>query len=117
MASPIGPYTPVVTAGDLIVVSGQLGLVDGVLADDVAAQTVAAIASLEARLLDVGATLEDVIKTTCFLTEMATFNEFNEAYVGGFGKHRPARTTVGVVGLPLGASVEIEALARREPRA
>ena len=116
MATPIGPYTPVVTAGDLIVVSGQLGLVDGVLADGVTDQTAAAIANLEARLAEVGATLGDVIKTTCFLTDMATFAEFNEAYVNGFGDHRPARSTIGVAGLPLGASLEIEALAYRGRR-
>ena len=116
MATPIGPYTPVVTAGDLIVVSGQLGLVDGELADGVTAQTAAAIANLEAQLAEVGATLGDVIKTTCFLTNMETFAEFNEAYVRGFGEHRPARSTIGVAGLPLGASVEIEALAHRGPR-
>ena len=115
MATPIGPYMPVVTAGDLIVVSGQLGLVEGELADGVTAQTAAVIANLEARLAEVGATLGDVVKTTCFLTDMATLSEFNEAYVNGFGDHRPARSTIGVVGLPLGASVEIEALAHRGP--
>ena len=113
MATPIGPYTPVVTAGDLIVVSGQLGLVDGELADGVTSQTAAVIVNLEARLADVGATLGDVIKTTCFLADMANFAEFNEAYVRGFGQYRPARSTIGVAGLPLGAVVEIEALAHR----
>jgi 2-iminobutanoate/2-iminopropanoate deaminase len=103
----------VVTAGDLIVVSGQLGLVDGELADGVTAQTAAVIANLEARLAEVGATLGDVIKTTCFLTNMETFAEFNEAYVNGFGDHRPARSTIGVAGLPLGAAVEIEAWGMR----
>jgi len=115
MATPIGPYTPVVTAGDLIVVSGQLGLIDGELADGVTDQTAAVIANLEARLGEVGATLGDVIKTTCFLTDMATFAEFNDAYVRGFGEHRPARSTIGVAGLPLGGSVEIEAWAMRQP--
>ncbi len=59
-----------------------------------------------------GATLTDVAKTLCFLTDMDTFATFNEAYIGGFGDHRPARTTVGVAALPLaGAGVEIEAWA------
>ena len=113
MTVPIGPYSPVVVAGDLVIVSGQLGLIDGVLADGVSEQTAAVIANLSARLREVGATLADVVKTTCFLTDMATFNEFNDAYVSGFGDHRPARSTIGVAGLPLGAAVEIEAWAHR----
>ena len=111
MSTPIGPYSPVVEAGDLIIVSGQLGLVDGTLAEGVTAQTEAVIANLVTRLAEVGATLANVVKTTCFLTDMATFSEFNDAYVAGFGEHRPARSTIGVAGLPLGAAVEIEAWA------
>ena len=103
MTAPIGPYSPVVVAGDLVIVSGQLGLVDGVLADGVSEQTAAVIANLSARLGEVGATLADVVKTTCFLTDMATFSEFNDAYISGFGDHRPARSTIGVAGLPLGS--------------
>ena len=57
------------------------------------------------------ATLADVAKTLCFLTDMDTFATFNEAYVAGFGKARPARSTIGVAALPLGGAVEIEAWA------
>jgi 2-iminobutanoate/2-iminopropanoate deaminase len=57
--------------------------------------------------------LTDVAKTLCFLTDMGTFSEFNEAYVEGFGDHRPARSTVGVAALPGGAAVEIEAWAHK----
>ena len=58
-----------------------------------------------------GATLADVKKTMCFLTNMADFPVFNEAYVEGFGDHRPARSTIGVAALPVGGIVEIEAWA------
>ncbi|CAN0484847.1 unnamed protein product [Phaeothamnion confervicola] len=58
-----------------------------------------------------GATLADVAKTLCFLTDMDTFTTFNEAYVAGFGDSRPARSTIGVAALPANGSVEIEAWA------
>ncbi|MEY4401308.1 MAG: hypothetical protein RL072_1173 [Actinomycetota bacterium] len=59
----------------------------------------------------VGAKLSDVKKTLCFLTDMDTFPTFNEAYVEGFGSHRPARSTIGVASLPANGAVEIEAWA------
>ena len=112
MSKPLGPYTPVVRAGDWIIVSGQLGLHDGALVSGgVAAQTTKAIENLESQLDSVGAYLTDVVKTLCFLTDMDTFASFNEAYVQGFGSHRPARSTIGVAALPAGGAVEIEAWA------
>ena len=114
MSKPLGPYTPVVRAGDFIIVSGQVGVVDGALAEGgVAGQTTAAMANLKARLADFDATLEDVVKTTCFLVDMDAFDTFNAAYSDAFGDHRPARSTVAVRGLPIGAQVEIEAMAYR----
>lgn len=112
MAAPIGPYTPVVRAGDWIIVSGQLGLRDGSLVEGgVRAQTAQAIANLRKQLASVGASLNDVSKTLCFLTDMDTFATFNEAYVAEFGSHRPARSTIGVAALPAGGAVEVEAWA------
>lgn len=112
MTKPLGPYTPVVRAGDWIIVSGQLGMKDGALAaGGVAAQTAQAVQNLAAQLATMGATLADVAKTLCFLTDMDTFATFNEAYVAGFGTSRPARSTIGVAALPAGAAVEIEAWA------
>ena len=112
MAAPIGPYTPVVRAGDWIIVSGQLGLKDGSLVEGgVKAQTAQAIVNLRAHLEGAGAKLSDVAKTLCFLTDMDTFPTFNEAYVAGFGSHRPARSTIGVASLPANGAVEIEAWA------
>ncbi|MEP7047711.1 MAG: Rid family hydrolase [Ilumatobacteraceae bacterium] len=112
MSKPLGPYTPVVRAGDWIIVSGQLGLQDGALVDGgVAGQTAQAVANLQSQLASVGASLTDIAKTLCFLTDMDTFATFNEAYIAGFGDHRPARSTIGVAALPVGGLVEIEAWA------
>lgn len=112
MTKPVGPYTPVVRAGDWIIVSGQLGIADGALVEGgVAAQTAQAVANLKAQLATVGASLSDIAKTLCFLTDMDTFATFNEAYVAGFGDSRPARSTIGVAALPFGGAVEIEAWA------
>lgn len=114
MSKPLGPYTPAVRAGDFIIVSGQVGRTDAGLAEGgVAGQTAQAIANLRDRLAEMGAELTDVVKTTCFLIDMDAFTTFNEAYVSGFGAHRPARSTVAVRELPGGAQVEIEALAYR----
>lgn len=113
MTAPLGPYTPVVRAGDWVIVSGQLGMADGKLVEGgVQAQTRQAIANLVTRLAEAGTDLAHVAKTLCFLTDMADFAAFNEAYVAGFGDSRPARSTVGVAALPAaGAVVEIEAWA------
>ncbi len=117
MSKPLGPYTPAVRAGDFVIVSGQVGVKDGRLVDGgVAGQTAQAVANLSDRLAEMGAELTDVVKTTCFLADMDTFGTFNEAYVDAFGSHRPARSTVAVRELPIGAQVEIEALAYRPER-
>lgn len=113
MSKPLGPYTPAVRAGDFIFVSGQLGLADGQMASGVAAQTVQAVENLAGQLEQMGAALTDVVKTTCFLVDMDAFATFNEAYIGGFGSHRPARSTIAVRELPANGLVEIEAVAYR----
>ena len=114
MTKPVGPYSPVVEAGEWVIVSGQLGVVEGALVEGgVQAQTRQAIANVAAQLASVGAELTDVVKTMCFLQHMSEFGAFNDAYVEEFGDHRPARSTIGVAALPLGGLVEIEAWARR----
>ena len=111
-AAPLGPYTPVVRAGDWVIVSGQLGVVDGkIVKGGVAAQTAQAIINLKSQLASAGVTINDVKKTLCFLTDMDTFATFNTAYVEGFVTSRPARSTIGVASLPFGGAVEIEAWA------
>ena len=115
MSKPLGPYTPVVRAGDWIIVSGQLGMADGKLvAGGIGAEATQAVANLATQLASVGAGLGDIAKTLCFLTDMSDFAAFNEAYIAAFGDHRPARSTVGVAALPVaGAKVEIEAWAHK----
>jgi 2-iminobutanoate/2-iminopropanoate deaminase len=114
MVKPVGPYTPVVRAGEWLVVSGQLGLKDGSLVSGgVAGELRQAIANLEALLVREGASLSDVVKTTVFLRHLGSdYDQVNEVYVDCFGDHRPARSAIGVAELPRGALVEIEAWAR-----
>lgn len=112
MTKPAGPYTPIVRAGEWLVVSGQVGLRDGALVDGVVEQTTQAVANVRALLEGEGASLDDVVKTMVFLADIGDFAVMNEAYMAAFGDHRPARSTIGVAGLPLGALVEVEAWAR-----
>ena len=112
MNKPLGPYSPFVRAGDFVIVSGQGGMRDGAIVEGgVTAQTEQTMRNLADRLAEAGAGLPDVVKTTCFLTDIATFSEFNAAYAAAFGDHRPARSTVEVSALPAGMSVEVEAWA------
>ena len=114
MIKPVGAYTPIVRAGEWLVLSGQVGLDDGVMVDGgVRAETVQALANLRTLLESEGATLADVVKTTVFLIDIGDFAAMNEEYAAIFGDHRPARSTVAVAALPLGANVEVEAWARR----
>ncbi len=113
MAQPIGPYTPIVRAGEWLVCSGQLGLKDGALVDGgVQAQARQAVANIAALLQGEGASLADVVKTTVFLAHISDFAAVNEVYAEGFGGHRPARSAIAVAALPMGGLVEIEAWAR-----
>jgi 2-iminobutanoate/2-iminopropanoate deaminase len=111
MALPVGPYTPVVRAGDFLICSGQLGLAEGELVDGLAAQVSQAVTNVASLLHAEGASLHNVVKTTVLLTDMSDYAAMNEAYVAAFGGHRPARTAFATAGLPLGALVEIEAWA------
>lgn len=111
-AKPVGPYTPIVRAGQWLVVSGQVGIADGrLVSGGVPGELRQAIANLEAQLTTEGATLADVVKTTVFLRHMSDYTVMNEVYVDCFGDHRPARSAIGVADLPLGALVEVEAWA------
>lgn len=113
MTTPVGPYTPIVRAGEWLVVSGQLGLVDGTLVPGgVTEQVTQALENLAGLLATEGAGLGNVVKTTVFLRDMADYDAVNAAYVEAFGAHRPARSAVAVAGLPRDALVEVEAWAR-----
>jgi 2-iminobutanoate/2-iminopropanoate deaminase len=112
MVKPAGPYTPMVRAGEWLVCSGQIGIDDGVLVEGgLEAELRQAIANLRALLATEAAVLDDVVKTTVFLTDMDHYAEMNAIYIDEFGDHRPARSAIAVKALPLGAIVELEAWA------
>lgn len=109
MSTPVGPYSPVLRAGDWVYLSGQLGLADGVLVEGgIPAEVRQIFANACGLLTKAGARLDHVVKCTVFLTSMDDFAAMNDAYVAEFGTHRPARSTVGNVTLARGAGVEIE---------
>ncbi|MFZ0170231.1 MAG: Rid family hydrolase [Acidimicrobiales bacterium] len=112
MALAVGPYTPIVRAGDFLICSGQLGLADGVLvAGGLTAQVHQALSNVSTLLVSKNSGLHAVVKTTVLLTDMANYATMNEAYQAHFAESPPARTAFAVAGLPLGALVEIEAWA------
>ena len=105
-------YRPVVRAGDWLICSGQIGMVDGVLVGGgVADQLTQALVSLASLLESEGSSLDAVAKTTVFLVDMGEYAAMNEAYAAAFGDHLPARSAVAVTALPMGAAIEIEAWA------
>jgi 2-iminobutanoate/2-iminopropanoate deaminase len=114
MPAAVGPYSPIVRAGDLVVTSGQLGLVPGdggapVLVDpSTTAQLTQALENAAALFESKGVRIDQVIKATLFLVDMGDFAACNEVWVGFFGEHRPARTAIAVAALPLAARVEVE---------
>lgn len=112
MSTPVGPYTPVVRTGDFVFSSGQVGIKNGALVDGgLRAELAQAMENLSTVLAQEGATLDDVVKTTVFLTDMGDYAAMNEGYTAALGDHRPARSAVAVAALPIGACVEIEAVA------
>lgn len=112
MSKPVGPYTPVLRAGEWVVVSGQIGAVEGKLVDGgMEGQLRQLLTNLKGLLESQGAAITDVIKCTVFLRHMSDFAPMNEIYMAFFGDHRPTRSAIGVAELPLGALVEVEAWA------
>lgn len=109
----LGPYSQGVVTGNLLFVSGQLALdpasgnmIDGTIAD----HTQKILDNIEAIAKAAGTGLDNVVKTTIFLTNLADFGEVNTAYGTRFPDNPPARSTVQVAALPLGAPIEIEAV-------
>ena len=114
--APMGPYSPVVEANGFLFISGQVAIdaatndrVDG----DVAAQASQVMDNLATLLGGLGLGLEDIVKTTIFLTDMGDYAAVNEVYGARFGDAPPARSTVAVAALPGGFNVEIEAVVAR----
>lgn len=110
----IGPYSQGYTVGGLIFTSGQIGLnpADGSLAETLEAQAHQACRNVGAVLASAGSGFENVVKTTCFLADMADFAAFNQVYAQYFVSS-PARSCVAVKELPKGALCEIEAIAEK----
>lgn len=112
----IGPYSAAIQTDGFVFCSGQLGLdpVSGELVSgEVEAQTRQALINLKHVLEAAGSSLEQVVKTTVFLKDMADFPKMNAVYGEFFAAQPPARSTIAVAGLPKGGLVEIEALALR----
>lgn len=109
------PFSPVVRAGDLLFASGQIGMsADGKVPPTMAEQARLAMDNVRGALQLAGAGLEDVVKCTVMLTDMAQWPEFNQVYLGYFKPgHLPARSAAGVTALALGAHVEVECVAYR----
>jgi len=110
----IGPYSQAIKIDGFLFTSGQIALdpATGKLIDgDISAQTRRVMENLKAVLEAGGSSLDRVVKATVYLTDLSTFSRMNEIYAGYLGHTKPARSTVGVAALPLGASVEIELVA------
>lgn len=108
----IGPYSQAVAVGDFLFTSGQIPLtVAGDVVDGgIEAQTEQVLQNLTAVVSAAGASLDKVVKTTVFLSDMGQFAAFNGVYEKHFANHRPARSTVQVARLPRDVMVEIEAV-------
>lgn len=110
----IGPYSQAIVVGKMVYTAGQIALdpkTMEIIPGDVAAQTDQVFKNLRAILEAAGTSLQSVVKTTVFLSDMAHFGTMNEVYARHFGEHRPARSTVAAAGLPKNVSVEIEVVA------
>jgi 2-iminobutanoate/2-iminopropanoate deaminase len=110
----VGPYSQAIRSGDLVLTAGQIGLLPGsgaLVEGGVEAETRQVLANLQAVLEAAGSSPAKVLKTTIFLTDMADFKAVNAIYGEVFTTDPPARSTVAVAALPLGARVEIEAVA------
>ncbi len=111
----VGPYSQAVVHDGMIWLSGQIGLVPerGELAgEDLASQARQVMANLTAVLEAAGARTCDIVKVNIYLIDMGDFPELNALYAEWLGEHRPARATVAVAALPLGARIEMDAVAR-----
>lgn len=110
----IGPYSHAYEAGGLVLTSGQIGLnpATGALEESITAQAKMACENVARVLAAAGTSPEKVVKTTCFLADMADFQAFNEVFADYFPS-KPARSCVAVRALPAGALCEIEAIAEK----
>ena len=115
----IGPYSQAIKAGGFVFLSGQLPAnpTNGEISGDIKAQTKQSLENIRAILSAADANLQSVVKTTVFLNDINDFAAMNEVYKQYFDHDPPARSCVQVAAIPKGALVEIEAIARIEPKA
>jgi 2-iminobutanoate/2-iminopropanoate deaminase len=100
--------------GDTVFVSGQIGQIDGVLvSDDIGKQVLQTVRNIEAILEKNGMTLKDIVDVTAFLVDQSDYDAFNTTYAQCFSEPYSTRTTVTVKSLPLGAKVELKAIASK----
>lgn len=110
----IGPYSQAVRAGSLVYTAGQVGIdpaVGRLVEGGITEQTRRALTNIRAILEAASTSIDRVVKTTVFMADLSQFATMNAVYAEFFPEHPPARSTVQVAGLPLGALVEIEAVA------
>lgn len=109
----IGPYSPGIKTGDYVFLSGQLGIdpATGKLPEGVVAQAEQSLRNIETLLIEAGVGLDNVVKTTVLLADIADFAAVNEVYASKFGEPFPARSAFQVAALPAGGLVEIEVIA------
>ena len=113
----VGPYSQAVAVGNFLFAAGQIPLdpaTGALIEGDVTAQTDRVLQNVSAVLKANGMTFANVVKSTVFLTDLATFGQMNEVYSRYFSAPYPARSTIQVAGLPKGAQVEIEIVAVAE---
>ncbi len=113
VAPAVGPYCHAAVVGEVVYCSGNVGIDAGakLVSEDVAVQAKQALANLATVLEQTGSGMDHVVKTTVFITNMSDYPVVNAVYAEAFGDHAPARSCVGVAELPLGAKVEVEAIA------
>lgn len=115
--APVGPYSQGLVHGDLVFVSGQIPLdpESGQLVEgDIEAQAKRVFANLRAVLEAAGSSMDRVLRMAIYLTDLSTFPRVNRIYESQFSRDpKPARTTLGVAALPLGAAIEVDAIAAR----
>lgn len=110
----IGPYSQAIKVGNLVFTAGQIPLdpaTGQIVKGDIKAQTERVMQNVVAILEAADSSIDAVVKTTCFLTDLGDFAAFNEVYARYMGSNRPARSTIQVAALPAGALVEVEAVA------
>ena len=111
----IGPYSQAIEANGMLFISGQIPVnpATGTVPEGITAQTEQVLKNVEAILKEAGYGFENVIKTTCLLSDIATFKPMNEVYAKYYTKDCPARAAFAVKDLPMGVLVEIETIAAK----